>query len=59
VVLQAVQSVTAGELREYCRQKLAAYKVPKHIQKTALCGLTILNATNPLLEEKPVIQRNK
>jgi len=32
VVLRAGQKVTAGELRDYCRQKLAAYKVPKHIE---------------------------
>ncbi|HEY5269974.1 MAG TPA: long-chain fatty acid--CoA ligase, partial [Anaerolineales bacterium] len=32
VVLRAGQTVSAEELREYCRQKLAAYKVPKHIQ---------------------------
>lgn len=32
VVLRAGQTVTADELREYCREKLAAYKVPKHIQ---------------------------
>jgi long-chain acyl-CoA synthetase len=32
VVLRPGQKVTAGELRDYCRQKLAAYKVPKHIE---------------------------
>jgi long-chain acyl-CoA synthetase len=32
VVLRAGQTVSAEELREYCRQKLTAYKVPKHIQ---------------------------
>ncbi len=32
VVLRAGQTVCAEELCEYCRQKLAAYKVPKQIQ---------------------------
>ena len=32
VVLRPGQKVTADELRAYCRQKLAAYKVPKHIE---------------------------
>jgi len=32
VVLRPGQNVTADELRAYCRQKLAAYKVPKHIE---------------------------
>jgi len=32
VVLRAGQTACADELREYCHQKLAAYKVPKHIQ---------------------------
>lgn len=32
VVLRPGQKITADELRAYCRQKLAAYKVPKHIE---------------------------
>ena len=32
VVLRAGETVCADELREYCRQKLAAYKIPKQIQ---------------------------
>jgi len=32
VVLRAGQTACADELREYCRPKLAAYKIPKHIQ---------------------------
>jgi long-chain acyl-CoA synthetase len=32
VVLRPGQTVSAAELRQYCRQKLTAYKVPKHIQ---------------------------
>jgi long-chain acyl-CoA synthetase len=32
VVLRPGQTVTVDELREYCRQKLTGYKVPKHIQ---------------------------
>jgi long-chain acyl-CoA synthetase len=32
VVLHAGQEVTAGDLQDYCRQKLAAYKVPKYIE---------------------------
>jgi long-chain acyl-CoA synthetase len=32
VVLRPGKKVTADELRAYCRQKLAAYKVPKHIE---------------------------
>ena len=32
VVLQAGQRVTADELRDYCREKLAAYKIPKHFE---------------------------
>jgi long-chain acyl-CoA synthetase len=32
VVLRTGQTVCDEELCEYCRQKLAAYKVPKHIQ---------------------------
>jgi len=32
VVLRAGQTVSAEELRDCCRQKLAAYKVPKQIQ---------------------------
>jgi long-chain acyl-CoA synthetase len=32
VVLRSGQAVSADELREYCRQNLVAYKVPKYIQ---------------------------
>jgi long-chain acyl-CoA synthetase len=32
VVLRPGKKVTADELRAYCRKKLAAYKVPKHIE---------------------------
>jgi long-chain acyl-CoA synthetase len=32
VVLRAGQQVTADELRAYCRQKLVAYKVPRHVE---------------------------
>ncbi len=32
VVLKAGQEVTVGELRAYCKQSLAAYKVPKQIE---------------------------
>ena len=32
VVLREGQQVTAEELRNYCREQLAAYKVPKHIE---------------------------
>jgi len=32
VVLRAGQTISAEELREYCREKLTGYKVPKHIQ---------------------------
>ncbi|HSB02140.1 MAG TPA: long-chain fatty acid--CoA ligase [Anaerolineales bacterium] len=32
VVLQAGQRITSDELRDYCRKKLAAYKVPKYIE---------------------------
>ena len=32
VVLRSGQTVTCDELREYCRQNLIAYKVPKYIQ---------------------------
>jgi long-chain acyl-CoA synthetase len=32
VVLQAGQEATAGELRAYCKQRLASYKVPKQIE---------------------------
>jgi long-chain acyl-CoA synthetase len=32
VVLRPGQKITADELRAYCRRKLAAYKVPKHIE---------------------------
>jgi long-chain acyl-CoA synthetase len=32
VVLRPGKTVTADELRAYCRKKLAAYKVPKHIE---------------------------
>jgi long-chain acyl-CoA synthetase len=32
VVLRAGQEVTAGELRAYCKQRLAGYKVPKQIE---------------------------
>ena len=32
VVLRAGQTTCEEELREYCRQKLTGYKVPKHIQ---------------------------
>jgi long-chain acyl-CoA synthetase len=32
VVLRPGQKVTVDELRAYCRKKLAAYKVPKHIE---------------------------
>lgn len=32
VVLRASQQVSADELRAYCRERLAAYKVPKYIE---------------------------
>jgi long-chain acyl-CoA synthetase len=32
VVLRSGQQVTTDEIRQYCRQKLAPYKVPKHIE---------------------------
>jgi long-chain acyl-CoA synthetase len=32
VVLRSGQEVTADEIRQHCRQKLAPYKVPKHIE---------------------------
>jgi long-chain acyl-CoA synthetase len=32
VVLRSGQEATADEIRQYCRQKLAPYKVPKHIE---------------------------
>jgi long-chain acyl-CoA synthetase len=32
VVLRSGQQATADEIRQYCRQKLAAYKVPKHVE---------------------------
>jgi long-chain acyl-CoA synthetase len=32
VVLRSGQRATADEIRQYCRQNLAAYKVPKHIE---------------------------
>lgn len=32
VVLRAGQQVTADEIRSFCREHLAAYKVPKHIE---------------------------
>ncbi len=32
VVLRPGQQVTVDDLRQYCRQKLAPYKVPKHVE---------------------------
>jgi len=32
VVLRPGQQTTADEIRQYCRQKLAPYKVPKHVE---------------------------
>jgi len=32
VVLRSGEKATVDEIRQYCRQKLAAYKVPKHIE---------------------------
>ena len=32
VVLRSGQQATVDEIRQYCRQKLAAYKVPKHVE---------------------------
>ena len=32
VVLRSGQQATADEIRQYCRQKLAPYKVPKHVE---------------------------
>jgi len=32
VVLRSGQETTADEIRQYCRQKLAPYKVPKHVE---------------------------
>jgi long-chain acyl-CoA synthetase len=32
VVLRSGQTLSAAELRKYCRERLTAYKVPKHIQ---------------------------
>ena len=31
-VLHKDQQVTADEIRDYCREKLAAYKIPKHVE---------------------------
>ena len=42
VVLRAGHELTVDELREHCRQDLAAYKVPKHVEfTTALPKSTI------------------
>lgn len=32
VIVRPGQEITASEIRAYCRQKLAAYKIPKYIQ---------------------------
>jgi len=32
VVIRPGQQATVDEIRQYCRQKLAAYKVPKHVE---------------------------
>ena len=32
IVLRPGQQVTADEIRAYCREKLAGYKVPKHVE---------------------------
>lgn len=32
ILLRPDQTITADEIRDYCRQKLAAYKVPKYIE---------------------------
>lgn len=32
VVLRSGQEATADQIRQYCRQKLAPYKVPKHVE---------------------------
>ena len=32
VVLEQGQSATSAEIRSYCRERMAAYKVPKHIE---------------------------
>lgn len=32
IVLRAGQQATADDIRAYCREKLAAYKVPKHVE---------------------------
>lgn len=32
VVLRAGEAVSEAELRAYCREKLAGYKIPKHIE---------------------------
>ena len=32
IVLRPGEKATANEIRQYCRQKLAAYKVPKHVE---------------------------
>jgi long-chain acyl-CoA synthetase len=32
VVLRSGQQATSDEIRQHCRQKLAAYKVPKHVE---------------------------
>jgi len=32
IVLRAGQQITADEIKAYCRERLAGYKVPKHIE---------------------------
>ena len=60
VVLRPGQQVTADDIRGYCREKLAGYKVPKHIEFTDSLPKTMVGKVlRRELVEKEKSKQNK
>ena len=60
VVLRPGQQVTADDIRGYCREKLAGYKVPKHIEFTDSLPKTMVGKVlRRELVEKEKLKQNK
>jgi long-chain acyl-CoA synthetase len=60
VVLRPGQQVTSDEIRDYCRKKLAGYKVPKHIEFTESLPKTMVGKVlRRELVEKEKTKQNK
>jgi long-chain acyl-CoA synthetase len=59
VVLQEGQQVTGAEIRAYCRDRLAAYKVPRHVEfRDSLPKTTIGKVLRRELAQEEVARRD-